>query len=363
MFEGHGGNIKHILKQGNNGILDFSASINPLGYPEKIRKVIWDNFDDILHYPDIDCIDLRKAISQKIGHAEDEIIAGNGSTELFYLIPRALRPKKGIVFQPTFNEFAEALKSSHAEVLNTILKEEDNFCFTYSANDFHDKKADMVFFCNPNNPTGQLVEKDVILDMVRQHPHIIFVVDEAFIDFVDEPEKYSVIDETGTTGNLIVVRSLTKFYGFPGLRIGYLVARQDVAKKLMEYKEPWTVNTFAQYAAMVALEDREFVLKSRELIFREQSYLFSELSGISGLVPYKPTANYFFIKIRDGGITSSWLRKQLLNYGIAIRDCSNFTGLNDTYFRVAVRTREENMRLVAALKNVTDRMETVGNKR
>lgn len=363
MFKDHGGYRKHISNQGNNGILDFSASINPFGYPHKVRDVIREKFDDILHYPDIDCSGLRKCLARRIGHSEDEIIVGNGSTELFYLIPRALRPKKGILFQPTFNEFAEALKSSYTEVLNTLLKEEDNFCFTYSANDFHDKKADMVFFCNPNNPTGQLVEKGVILDMVRQHPHIIFVVDEAFIDFVDEPEKYSVIDETGATGNLIVVRSLTKFYGFPGLRIGYLVARQDVAKKLMEYKEPWTVNTFAQYAAMVALEDREFVLKSRELIFREQSYLFSELSGISGLVPYKPAANYIFIKIRDSGITSSWLRKQLLNYGIAIRDCSSFTGLNDTYFRVAVRTRGENMRLVAALKNVTDRMETVGNKR
>ncbi|KAB2833909.1 MAG: threonine-phosphate decarboxylase [Candidatus Brocadia sp.] len=364
MFKGHGGNIKHILTQGNNGILDFSANINPLGYPEKVRRVIQDNFDDILHYPDIDCIDLRKGISRKIGHPEDEIIVGNGSTELFYLIPRALRPKKGIVFQPTFSEFAEALKSSHTEVLNTILKEENNFCFTYSASDFPDKKADMVFFCNPNNPTGRLVEKAVVLHMAQQHPHIIFVVDEAFIDFVDEPERYSVIGETGTTGNLIVVRSLTKFYGFPGLRIGYLVARPDVAKKLMEYKEPWSVNTFAQHAAMVALEDREFVLKSRELIFREQSYLFSELSGIGGLVPYKPTANYISIKIRSDGVTSSWLRKELLGRGIAIRDCSNFTGLNNTYFRVAVRTREENMRLVDALKSViTDCQYTVGNER
>lgn len=352
------------MSQGNNGILDFSASINPFGYPRKVREVIRENFDDILHYPDIDCSDLRKCLARKLGHAEDEIIVGNGSTELFYLIPRALRPAKGIIFQPAFSEFAEALKSSHAEVLNTLLKEEDNFCFTYSAGDFHDKKAAMVFFCNPNNPTGHLVEKPVILNMARQHPHIIFVVDEAFIDFVDEPERYSVISETGTTSNLIVVRSLTKFYGFPGLRIGYLVTRPDVASKLMTYKEPWSVNTFAQYAAMAALEDREFVSKSRELIFHEQSYLFSELSRINGLAPYKPTANYLFIKIKRDGVTASWLHEQLLGLGIAIRDCSNFTGLDDTYFRVAVRTREENMRLIAALKSVTkDCQYTVNNER
>ncbi|OQZ00232.1 MAG: threonine-phosphate decarboxylase [Candidatus Brocadia sp. UTAMX2] len=354
MFHGHGGNITHLMNQGNNGILDFSASINPLGYPQKVREVIQGNFDDILHYPDIDCAALRKCIIRKIGHSEDEIIVGNGSTELFYLIPRALSPAKGIIFQPTFSEFAEALKSTHTEVLNIMLKEEDNFCFTGSACDFHDKKAEIAFFCNPNNPTGQLVEKAVILDMAQQHPHTLFVVDEAFIDFVDEPERYSVINETITTHNLIVVRSLTKFYGFPGLRIGYLVAHADLAKKLVECKEPWSVNTFAQYAAMAALEDREFMVKSRELVFQEQSYLFNELSRINGLAPYKPTANYLFIKIKRDGVTSSWLRGQLLDLGIAIRDCSNFTGLTDTFFRVAVRTREENMRLIAALKKVTD---------
>ncbi|KKO18501.1 MAG: threonine-phosphate decarboxylase CobD [Candidatus Brocadia sp.] len=354
MFHGHGGNITHLMNQGNNGILDFSASINPLGYPQKVREVIQENFDDILHYPDIDCAALRKYIARKIGHSEDEIIVGNGSTELFYLIPRALRPAKGIVFQPTFSEFAEALKSTHTEVLNIMLKEEDNFCFTGSACDFYDKKAEIAFFCNPNNPTGQLVEKAVILDMAQQHPHTLFVVDEAFIDFVDEPERYSVINETITTHNLIVVRSLTKFYGFPGIRIGYLAAHADLVKKMMAYKEPWSVNTLAQYAAMTAMEDGEFISRSRRFMFQERSFLFHELSGIHGLSPYEPTANYLFIKIKRDGVTSSWLRGRLLDLGIAIRDCSNFTGLDDTYFRVAVRTREENMRLIAALKKVTD---------
>ena len=140
---------------------------------------------------------------------------GNGSTELFYLIPRALKPAKGIVFQPTFSEFAEALKCSHAEILNNVLKEEEDFCFTYQESYFDDKNVKMVFLCNPNNPTGHLVEKAVILSMVRQHPDITFVIDEAFIDFVEEPEKYSVINETGTMRNLIVVGRLQSFMAFP----------------------------------------------------------------------------------------------------------------------------------------------------
>jgi threonine-phosphate decarboxylase len=188
--------------------------------------------------------------------------------------------------------------------------------------------------------------------MVKQHPDITFVADEAFIDFVDEPEKYSVINETGTMRNLIVVRSLTKFYGFPGLRIGYLVAHVDLVRKMMEYKEPWSVNALAQYAALAALEDKEFISRSREFMFKERLYLFNELSSIQGLSPYKPTANYIFVKINLDGLVSSLLREQLLEHGIAIRDCSNFIGLNDNYFRIAVRTREENTMLVSTLKTL-----------
>jgi threonine-phosphate decarboxylase len=352
MFKGHGGHIKHSTNSRNNGILDFSASINPLGYPENVRKVILENFDDILHYPDIDCTSLRKYIGQKVGRPEDEIIVGNGSTELFYLIPRALKPAKGIIFQPTFSEFAEALKCSHAETVNNVLRSEEDFCFTYQESNFDDKKVKMVFLCNPNNPTGQLVEKAVILSMVKQHPAITFVIDEAFIDFVDEPEKYSVMHEAGTLRNLIVVRSLTKFYGFPGLRIGYLAAHADLIIKMMEYKEPWSVNALAQCAAVTALEDKEFISRSREFMFKERLYLFNELSSIQGLSPYKPTANYIFVKINLDGLVSSLLREQLLEHGIAIRDCSNFIGLNDNYFRIAVRTREENTMLVSTLKTL-----------
>ena len=351
MFKGHGGNIKAIRNDGSS-IIDFSASINPLGYPAEVRKVLWENFDEIKHYPDIDCSVLRSCIAQKIGHTDHEILVGNGSTELFYLIPRVSKPVKGVVFQPTFNEFAEALRCSSAGVMNCVLKVEDGFRFQYRSGLFEDDKVEMAFLCNPNNPTGQLVEKTVVLDMVKRHPRITFVIDEAFIDFVDKPERYSVVHEASALQNLIVVRSLTKFYGFPGLRIGYLVTHGDRVEKMMAQKEPWTVNTLAQLAALAALEDVEFVSRTRDFVFEERLFLFNELSYIRGISPYQPTANYVFVKISGGRTTSPALRKQLLEYGIAIRDCSNFVGLDDTYFRVAVRTREENMKLIGALKNV-----------
>ncbi|MGQ3686400.1 MAG: threonine-phosphate decarboxylase CobD [Candidatus Loosdrechtia sp.] len=357
MFKGHGGNIRHLpsdIKTGRkkDDILDFSASINPLGYPENVRRVIQEKLDDILHYPDIDCSHLRQHIAQEIGRSCDEIIIGNGSTELFYLIPRALRPEKGVVFNPTFSEFAEALKCSHAEVIHNVLKEENQFRFVYSKEYFSDGKSGIAFLCNPNNPTGQLVERHSILDMARQHPGITFVIDEAFMDFVEYPGKYSVIKDAGIVCNVIVVRSLTKFYGFPGLRVGYMVTSKDLAGKIMQYKEPWSVNALAQSAAVAALKDKVFISQSREFMLKERAYLFNELSHIRGLFPYLPAANYILAKIAVTGMTSSFLYERLLTSGIAIRDCSNFIGLNDTYFRVAVRTREENRKLIDQLSNV-----------
>lgn len=359
MFQGHGGNIKRIIRcippgtEGkNNGIIDFSASINPLGYPKNVRKVILENFDDIVHYPDIDCIDLRTCIAHKTGHSDDEIIVGNGSTELFYLIPRTLRPTEGITFQPTFSEFAEALKCSRAKVAHNVLSEENDFCFQYHKDLFHGKKGGVAFLCNPNNPTGQLIESSVILNMTDKHPDITFVVDEAFMDFVDKPGKYTVINEVEKLQNLIVVRSLTKFYGFPGIRIGYLATNRELVRRMMEYKEPWSVNTLAQYAAIAALQDEEFISRSREFMSQERLFLYNEISHIRGLLPYKPTVNYILVKIDTVDMTSSFLREQLLGYGIAIRDCSNFVGLGNKYFRVAVRTREENVKLIHALKSI-----------
>ncbi|MCF6150397.1 MAG: threonine-phosphate decarboxylase [Candidatus Kuenenia sp.] len=351
MFKGHGGYRKHNNESIKNNILDFSANINPLGYPEGVRKAVFENFSDILHYPDIDCSGLKKYIERKIGHFTNEIVVGNGSTELFYLAPRALKPAKGIILQPAFSEFPEALKCSGTEVIRYALNEND-FSFQYKKYYFDDETVGMLFLCNPNNPTGLLIEKHALLSMIQQHPKVMFVIDEAFMDFVDEPERYTLINEAGTLENLIVVRSLTKFYGFPGLRIGYLVTHSDIAEKLMEYKEPWTVNTFAQYAAMVSMEDDEFVVASKAFIKNEKMYLYDELSKIHGLIPYKPAANFVFVKIGAEEINSVLLRKWMLECGIAIRDCSNFAGLNDRYFRVAVRTREENVKLIDVLKKM-----------
>jgi len=313
-----------------------------------------ERFADIKNYPDSECTSLRKAIADKVHCSESNIIIGNGSNELFYLIPRSLKPKQGVLLQPTFSEFKDALSNANVEVVE-IVNDSGNFpLINTNLSSLKNIEDGMVFLCNPNNPTGQLTLKEEILDIVNDNSNRLIVVDEAFMDFVDEDEKYSVIKEALLMDNLIVVRSLTKFYGFPGLRLGYLVAKESTVNKLMQFKEPWTVNTFAQIAGQVAINDEAFAANTREYVSREKTFLYEGLSMINGIRPFQPSVNFILVRIDNVEITSSQIQDFLIKDKIIIRDCSNFVGLSEKYFRVAVKTREENQKLLRALKLVMD---------
>jgi threonine-phosphate decarboxylase len=260
-----------------------------------------------------------------------------------------MKPKQGVLLQPTFSEFKDALSNANVEVVE-IVNDDGNFpLINTNLSSLKNIEDGMVFLCNPNNPTGQLTLKKDILELVKGNPSRLIVVDEAFMDFVDDDEKYSVIKEAPLIDNLIVVRSLTKFYGFPGLRLGYLVANKSNVNKLMQFKEPWTVNTFAQIAGQVAINDVEFAVNTRQYVSCEKVFLYDGLTSIKGIQPLQPSVNFILVKIDNAEITSSGIQDLLIKDNIIIRDCSNFIGLSDKYFRVAVRTREENQELLRAL--------------
>ncbi len=204
--------------------------------------------------------------------------------------------------------------------------------------------------CNPNNPTGQLTRKEDIIELVNDNPNRLIVIDEAFMDFVEDNEKYSVIREASLFDNLIVVRSLTKFYGFPGLRLGYLVTNESIINKLMQYKEPWTVNTIAQVAGMAAINDEDFAKNTREYVSVEKRFLYEGLAKIKGIHPFQPTVNFILVRIENDRMELSEIQNYLLQNNILIRNCSNFVGLDENYFRVAVKTREDNQKLLNSLK-------------
>ncbi len=346
----HGGNIFRASEElgvPEDKIMDFSASINPLGMPKGVIIEIDRNLKYLSHYPDTDAKALRLEIAKYHNIDPKHIICGNGSTELIYLIIRSLQPKRVLIPVPTFSEYDRACKSYGASVLNYGLKKENNF--DINVDEFIDvmsgkgELCDMVFLCNPNNPTGRLIQKKDVLRIAAAAKALksYLIVDEAFIDFVPDA---SVIHEVEKNPYLIMIRSMTKFYALAGLRLGYGIFPLKIIDVIKQYKEPWTINTLAQMAGIAALRDSLYKNATYILIDIEKQFLVSNFSksGIRFLHSY---ANFYLLKLSNADQLYDDLREK----GMLVRLCSDFKGLDKTYIRVAVRTREENVRLLSAL--------------
>jgi len=308
----HGGNLRRAMEKygiSSEKIIDFSANINPLGFSPKIREVIIKNFDQLSHYPDPECKEAKKELSRYFKIDYENIVLGNGSTELIYLIVRTLKPKKALIPVPTFCEYERALNNNNVPINFYKLIEEQEFSISISEIISQLAGIDLVFLCNPNNPTGTFLPKKEILTLVKevQRKKIFLVLDEAFIDLYEEE---SLIKEVKNYNHLIILRSLTKFYGLPGLRIGFGVGSSKLIKKSEIQKIPWSVNYLAQIAVREMLRDEKFINKSKSFLFEEKEYFYRELSNIEGLKVYKPSANFIFIKLL-GNISSEGLMEQL----------------------------------------------------
>lgn len=350
----HGGNLERAMERYDislDKIIDFSANINPLGISPKIKEVIVKSIDQLSHYPDPECKEVKKEISGYFKIDYENIILGNGSTELIYLIVQTLKPKKVLIPIPTFCEYERALNNNNVSIIFYKLKEKQEFLLSMDEIIPQLAGIDLVFLCNPNNPTGTFLHREEVLILVKeiQRRKIFLVLDEAFIDLHEEE---SFIKEVKNYDHLIILRSLTKFFGLPGLRIGFGVGSSKLIKELEIQKIPWSVNYLAQIAVREVLRDEKFISKSRSFLLEEKEFFYQELSNIEGWKVYKPSANFIFIKLL-GNISSEMLQDQLGRKGILIRDCSNFRGLQKgKFFRVAVRTRKENLMLLKELKTI-----------
>ncbi len=346
----HGGNIYRAGEElgiPENKIIDFSASINPLGMPKGVIREIDRNIKYLSHYPDTDAKALRLEIAEYHNIDTEHIICGNGSTELIYLIVRALQPKKVLIPVPTFSEYERASRSYGARVINYGLKKEHNF--DIDVDEFigvmrgKGELCDMVFLCNPNNPTGRLIQKKDVLRIAAAAKVLksYLIVDEAFTDFVPDA---SVIHEVEKNPYLIVIRSMTKFYALAGLRLGYGIFPLKIIDVIKQQKEPWTINTLAQRAGIAALRDSLYENATYILIDMEKQFLESNFRK-AGIRFFHSYANFYLLKLSNADQLYSNLRVK----GMLVRLCSDFKGLDKTYIRVAVRTREENVRLLSAL--------------
>lgn len=340
----HGGNIYAVKEESEKEIIDFSASINPLGVPAGVRKAVYMNFDKILHYPDPEARKVRRAIAGYWEIDEDNILIGNGSVELIYLIISAFRPRAVSILLPTFSEYERAARSVKSRIQFVGLDPEDGF----SLRNKKIARTDILFLGNPNNPTGNIILDDY--EEFDQFHSGLTVIDEAFMDFLPDEENHTLIWKAQKSKNILVLRTFTKFFALPGLRIGYLIAHKDVIQRMKRHQIPWSVNAFAQEAARVLLSDKTYINKTKLFIEKERKFLFDGVADINGLAPYPSVTNYLLIRIESKKLNSSLLAKRLIRRGILIRDCANFRGLDKRFIRIAVRLRRENLALLRALR-------------
>ena len=347
----HGGNIYHYSRKYGipvEKIVDFSASINPLGPPKAAVAAIKAAIPSLINYPDPDSTLIKDALSRHLRVDRSCILPGNGSTELIYLIPRVLRSRRALLPVPSFSDYERALAIAGCRVDYMKLRERNGFVPDMDRFKAAIQGMDIVFLCNPNNPTGTLIEKDTVLDMLKmaRKAGAFAVVDEAFIEYAPE---HSIVKEATLANGVAVLRNFTKFYGMPGLRLGYLVARPAFIKRLSKEAEPWSVNSLAHEAAAAALSDPGYADKSLSLFRREKEYLYNRLGRINGLDPCPSSANFILVKI-DG--SADEMVERLASRGILVRSCSNYKGLDGEYIRVAVKGRRENRILLDALEGI-----------
>jgi len=354
----HGGDIwrgRKELSSPSKSILDFSANVNPLGPSPKAMEAIKSNFWRIPLYPDSNSIMLREAISHYIEVNVDNVIVGNGSTELIYLFSEVFIDKgeAALIPAPTFGEYENAVKKVGGKPRFIRLNQDFTIDLTSFLKEIR-PRTKAIFLCNPNNPTSTLIPKENLLEMIEKasEEHVLVFLDEDYMEFVNEEERFSLASEVKTYQNLFVLRSFTKVFGLTGLRVGYGMACEEIVNLLFKAKMPWNVNCVAQVAAIAALGDAEYLEKTRELIREERTFLLDNLGQIRGLKVFPAHANFAFIDVRQTGFTAAQLKEKMLRYGMLIRDCSSFRGLDEYYIRIAARTRQDNKKLVAILKKV-----------
>lgn len=355
---GHGGNLIELAARLDcqpEDILDFSANINPLGPPEQLWNVLAARMPEIVHYPDPEATELVQAIAERYRLPTERIVPGNGTSDLLYASLRAFTHanliERAVIPVPAYIDYRHACERVGLEILPLPLASKHDFQPDLQQLSAELRSHDLVILGQPNNPTGRMNDRDDLLRLADQHPDVLFLLDEAFAGFVAGYSSLACIRE-----NIITLCSLTKLFAVPGLRLGFLAASDDICRKIREEIAPWSINTLAQAAGAAMVGDADYIARSRELVSRNRKRLSQELARLPGLRVIEGAADFLLIQLTDaltGKLTAAELADRLLQQAkIAIRVCNNYAGLNDHYFRVAVRNEEENSRLIKALESV-----------
>lgn len=344
----HGGDIYSAKERIEGEIIDFSANINPMGLPQSVKKALQESVDSFACYPDPLCRDLVHEIAKSERISEDMILCGNGAADLIFRISQAIHPKSALIAVPTFSEYEQALCSCNCKIGHYQLLAKNDFIVTNDILNYITPQTGILFLCNPNNPTGQLINHALLEKILVRCTTCgtLLVVDECFRDFLDNPEANTMKDWIVDFPNLLILRAFTKHFAMAGLRLGYCLCSNFILlDKMRECGQPWSVSIPAQVAGIAALKDQSYLEESHKMLSEEKEYLMSSLKEL-GIHPIGSKANYIFFHLES----DQDFRGELEKSGILIRSCENYQGLGKGYFRIAVKSHTDNQKLIKAIQ-------------
>jgi threonine-phosphate decarboxylase len=351
MINGHGGNIFDKAKElgcDPMDILDMSSNVNPLGPMPGLMHHLHEHLDRIIALPEAGAGSIIQAFSSHHDIEPKKVLAGNGTTQLIYTLPVALKIRQALILGPTYSDYADACRMHGVDFRFALSDEKTSFCHTLEVMDF--APSDTVFICNPNNPTGMLIPSETITSVCQRYPNIRFIIDESYLPFVPEGQAKSLIGSA--LPNIIVLNSMSKIFRIPGLRIGFVMAHPDIIEKINHYMLPWSVNTLAQAAVDYLMTQKQevsdFIENTRTYLAGERQFFMNGLQSAPGLQLFPSTTSFILAKLDR--ITAEAVSRHLLSYRILIRDCSNFQGLSSQFIRISLKTRSVNQILTDRLR-------------
>ena len=358
----HGGDLDVISREYNipkNEIVNFSGNVNPLGLPPSVKKAIKENVDCATDYPDVSYVGLRNAISSYTGVKSENIVVGNGSTELISAFIKVSEPKKAVIVSPAYSEYLKEIKLLCGEVeLFELMEDKDYMLDVDTLISQITKDTDIVVICNPNNPTGTYVTIDQTEKILKHCMDcgVRLMMDETYVEF-SEPEKHvSAMPLIDKYPNLMIVRGTSKFFACPGLRLGYgACSDKDTLDYVNSHKDPWSVNVFAELAGKVMFVDKDFIKSTTDFISAERTRIKEELSKWKNIKVYDTQSNFFLVEILRDDVTSDEIFHNLIQKKLLIRDASNFPYLGSKFLRFCILNKEENNLLLSNLKKIIEK--------
>lgn len=361
MMHQHGGDLDAIQNKYHipkNEIVDFSGNINPLGFPDSVKQRLAKNLDIICVYPDKNYAALRKAISNYTGAEAEHIVVGNGSTELISTFIKIAQAKQTLIVAPAYSEYEREVTLCGSEYRYFALEEKEQFCLNVSkliaalTSDIG-----LLVLCNPNNPTGTIVTK-IQLEQILQHckqNNISVMIDETYMEFCDNLEECCAIPLAKKFDNLFVIRGVSKFFAAPGMRLGYGISSNNVfLETLKKNQDPWSVNSVAAFAGELLFSDKEFIQKTKTLISTERKRCIEQLKQFQNMKVYHSSSNFILMKLKTNAINSHQIFEKLIQKKLLVRDASSFAFLDDTFLRFCIRMPEHNTALLEQLRELIE---------